>query len=482
MAFRSLVRVGVAVSIGSLAMATASVAKAAVTCEQPSPTCSVGTSALSGTIAERLAGEIDSGWMDKGLVKIRTRFAIAPVKGEPLFTAVMPAAIVEASWSEKGSITPRPRTGGDGSMNVRYTLEPRLDASIYGVSLSYDATELLAKVPGSSFGYDAKATNKISGWGFAAAKATAAAPALDQSTIFSLPFSDLGISTSTATRVLAIQAVAKPTFVYRTKEVLFDSASVTSADGSAKLPAIDADALDVGALVSGELSVSGTLDVRPVVRVDTAYGVSTFGLVTYSFSVVSKSFDGEPTPVSFERAQIHIPLPNVKAPTRPVDIGSARAGDRIERSVTIDNTGEMEAVFRVESSDPRFTVPSGELRIAPKSQLALPTAFAPSGDGPAAATITVRSNDPDSPEQTFRIAANGAPLEQVPDDEPSGDASNAPDGDEEGTSTGGAPAGSDGCTAGAAAPRSGVLAHAALVLGLVASIARRRSERRRSVS
>lgn len=481
MALRSLVRVGVALSIGGFAMATASVAKAGVGCEERSPTCSVGTARLSGTIAQRLAGEIDSGWMDQGLVKIRTRFAIAPVRDEALFTAAMPAAVVEASWSENGSITLRPRTGGEGSMNVRYTLEPRLDASIYGVSLSYDATALLAKVPGASFAYDAKAQSTLLGWGFDAAKATAAAPPLDRSTILSLPFADLGVSTSTATGVLAIQAVAKPTFAYRTKEVLFDSASVTSADGAAKLPAIDADALDVGALVIGELSVSGTLDVRPVVRVDSAYGVPTFGLVTYSFSVVSKSFDGEPTPVSFERAQIHIPLPNVKVPSRAVDVGSARAGARIERSVTIDNTGEMEAVVRIESSDPRFVVPSGELRIAPKGKLDLPLTFAPSGDGPAAAIITVRSNDPDSPEQTFRVAANGAPLEQEPD-KASSDGPDATGDDAEGANAGAASADSDGCTAGAAGPRGGVLAPAALVLGFVASIARRRSERRRSIS
>ena len=61
--------------------AQADVASPAAGCDTAALTCSVGTSALSAKITSQLPTVIDSGLMDKGLIKIRTRFTIDPVKG-----------------------------------------------------------------------------------------------------------------------------------------------------------------------------------------------------------------------------------------------------------------------------------------------------------------------------------------------------------------------------------------------------------------
>jgi MYXO-CTERM domain-containing protein len=86
--------------------------------------------------------------------------------------------------------------------------------------------------------------------------------------------------------------------------------------------------------------------------------------------------------------------------------------------------------------------------------------------GPASATITVKSNDPDAPEQTFRVAANGAVLDPQEPGSKSGEYQEPPSLD--------APSDSGGCSASPTGAR-GTSALAALGLGLgLALVLRRR--------
>lgn len=457
------------VGIASLMLGASPAEAANTTCQAGAPNCSFGSTALHAEIKERLGTEIDSGWMDKGQIKVRTRFTIDPVAGDPLLKVDMPkGATVVASWNEAGYVNLRPVTGegAEGTADVHFTLVPSLEANIYGIGVSYNATELVNMVPGAAFNYDAKGSAPLSPWGFAGASVTTPAPALDKSTIFGLPFSTLGVPANIAEGTLSIQAATKPTFKYTTKEVRLDGVGVTTEDGVAKVPVSDADALDVVAIVNGELSFSGTLDVRPVVKVDTVAGYPTFGLVKFSFSAVSKAYSGAPAVMNFAPTTIHIPLPNVKVPATPLGMGDVRAGDQAEQTVTIDSTGEMDGVMKFESSDPQFIVPSGEVRVPSKGNYQLKVGFKPNSDGPASATITVRSNDPDAPEQTFRVAANGASLEGDGDESGPGGRNNGPVPALD-------PIESEGCSF--APSRAPTSAFSAIGLGLaVAMIARRR--------
>jgi hypothetical protein len=407
---RPLARLSLASLIAACAGLTAQDANAA--CDPSTLTCAVAGTALSAQIDERLPTEIDSGWMEKGSIKVRTRFTIDPVRNAPLLAVDMPdGAMVEASWPEPGYVTLRPVAGDAvGTASVRFALVPSLEAQIYGVGVNYNAAQLVNMVPGGSFNYDSSGEAPFVPWGFEGVEVQTPAPALDRSTLFALPFSRLGVSPSIAEGTLSIQAATKPTFRYVTKEIRLDGNAFTGGEGGAKIPVGDADALDVSAQITGELSLSGTLDVRPVVKVDTVGGYPTFGLVKFSFSAVSKSYGGAPMAMAFAPTTIHIPLPNVKVPKTSLDMGVARAGTQVEGSVSIASTGELGSILRFESSSPEFVVPTGEVRVAPKSQYDLVVAFRADSDLPASATITVRSNDPDSPEQTFRVGANGADL------------------------------------------------------------------------
>ena len=475
----SYARFGIASLLGAMATFGATRADAAGSappCDPAALTCSVGTTALRADIKTQLPTIIDSGLMDKGLIKIRTRFTIDPVGSDSLFSVDMPkGAMVQASWSEKGYVEVRAVTQPDvkGTMAVHYTLRPSLEASIYGIGVNYDATQLVNKIPGAAFHYDAKAQTPILPWGFTPTALAVPAPALDQSTIFSIPFSQIGVSSSIVEGTLSIQAAAKPTFNYVTKNVRLDSGTITGADGTAKIAIGDEDFLDLSASVAGELTLGGTLDIRPTIGIDSVDGFPTFGYPKYGFSVVSKPIgDGKPMAVNFGHAQIHIPLPNVKVPSAAVAMGTVKAGQQAEQTITIDSTGELGGRLHFTSSDPQFVVPSGEVQVGSKSKYALKVVFKPTSDSGAVATITVKSNDPDSPEQTFMVGANGASV--------GGDSK---DSKSDGPQSGGvdhldAPPDESGCSfapAGSSGSKSG-LAGLALGLGLVVA-ARRRTRR-----
>lgn len=441
-------------------------------CDPNSGTCTVAgpKGGLHYESKERLYTDIDTGSQGSGRISVRARFAIDPVGNEPSIVLDMPkGGQVVASWAEPGFITLKPITEAtsEGTMKIHYTLTPSLEANIYGIGISYSAAELAQRV-GGSFNYNVQATGKINPWSFTPSTLAMPGPALDQSRIFSIPLEDLGIPTDVVEGTLALHATTKPTFTYKTKEIRLDAGSVTAPDGSVKIPVVDGDFMDVTAFVAGDLSFAGSMDVKPYVTADTVAGIPTFGLVKFGFSVASKQYNGAtPKGVGWNSTEFHIPLPNVKVPDKPIDMGIVKAGQTSEKTVVVNSTGELGAKLTITSSDPQFEVPSGTVSVNSKSSYDLKVIFRPSGDGVAAsADITVKSNDPDQPEQKFHVAANGAPLN--PNDPNSDKSGGEGGGDNQAAESGCA------CTSAGTTSSSGAGAFALAGLGLAALIKRRR--------
>lgn len=394
-------------------LGSAQSAMAAPCTEAAANKCTVGVGEIKAQVSSTNGDVIDSGWMESGSIKIRAKFNLAPVGREPFVNVALPgAALVEATWSEKGFVDLKPLDGATGTMDVRYTLVPAIEANVYGIAITKSAQELInSNISGASFNYDVKASGSVPSWGLAAGTVTPQAPALDQSTIYSTAFTNLGIPSDTFTGTFYLQAATAPTFTFLAKQVSFGPSAVTAKGGTARVSVGDVDALDVSATVRGEVSYAGSLDVKPRVVADSVFGYPTYGLTKFSFSAVSKPYQGTPMPVTSNTVNLHIALPNLKVPTAPVSLGDVKSGGSAKKSVAIENTGELEAVYTVTSSDAAFKVPSGQVKLGPKSKGTIEVSFA-SGGGASSSTITVKSNDPDSPEQSFKIGANGADISE----------------------------------------------------------------------
>jgi MYXO-CTERM domain-containing protein len=441
---------------------------------------STGSAALKFDMAQGLDTSIDTGYLGPAAVQVRALIKIDPVKdGGPLYSIDMPkGAVVEASWAADKKITLKAANGSqtDGTIKVRHTLSPSLDLKVSAFGLTanfgFDATKLLNKIPGSRFAYDSKATQQFAPWGFTNAVAKLNAPDLANSVLFSQTFSDLAeLATGDAldpndwAGELGIRASTKPTFSYKTTKVMLAGTNtpITSGAGESVMDAVDGDFMELMAQVEGTMDVAGSMDIQPFVSTSKVFGKS-FS-ITAGITAVSKAYTVPTSKVAFQSTIVHIPLPNVHAPKEGVDLGDVKAGGSATKTVTIENTGEMAATMSFKSSDPAFQVPGGSVTVAPKSKYDMQIKFAADNAGAAQADITVMSNDADSPEQMFKIGANGA------------DVGGPSSGSEDGL-PGSAPTADSGCgckTAGTTTSTGGWAGIGLLGLGLAVAARRRRN-------
>lgn len=436
---------------------------------------STGSAALKYESTAGLDTDIDTGFLGPSVAQVRALIKIDPVKdGGPLYTVDMPkGAVVEASWSGDKKIVIKAANGSqtDGTVKVRHTLTPSLELKVaaFGLSASFnfDANKIVNKIPGAKFSYDSKATQQFAPWGFTVVDTKLNAPNLENSTLFSQPFSAFGdiLDPENWAGTIGVRAATKPVFSYKTTKVMITGSNepITAGAGEAVLDATDGDYMEVMASVEGEMKVSGTMDVQPFVTITKAFGYN-FG-TSINITAFSKAYTVPTAKVSYQSTIVHIPLPNVHAPTEGVDLGAVKAGGSATKTVTIDNSGEMAATLNFKSSDPQFEVPGGSITVAPKSKYELQLKFNPNSAGAAAADITVASNDPDSPTQTFKIGANGADVGGSNEDSKDG-------------LPGSAPAADSGCgckTAGTTTSTGGWAGIGLLALGITVAARRRRN-------
>ena len=436
---------------------------------------STGSAALKFESTAGLDTSIDTGFLGPAVAQVRALIKIDPVKdGGPLYTVDMPkGAVVEASWAGDKKIVLKAANGSqtDGTVTVRHTLTPSLELKVaaFGLSASFnfDASKIVNKIPGAKFAYDSKATQKFAPWGFTQVDTKLNAPNLDNSTLFSQPFSNFGeiLDPADWAGTIGVRAATKPVFAYKTTKVMITGSNepITVGTGEAVLDAPDADYMEVMASVEGEMKVSGSMDIQPFVSISKAFGFN-FG-TNIAINAYSKAYTVPTAKVAYQSTIVHIPLPNVHAPTEGVDLGAVKAGGSATKTVSIDNSGEMAATMTFKSSDPQFEVPGGSITVAPKSKYELQLKFNPANAGSAQADITVASNDPDSPLQTFKIGANGADV-------------GGPDADSKDGLPGAAPAADSGCgckTAGTTTSTGGWAGIGLLALGITVAARRRRA-------
>ncbi len=381
---------------------------------------STGSSVLKFDSMRSLDTTIDTGFLGAGFASVRALIKIDPVKdGGPLYSVDMPkGAVVEASWAGDKKIVLKTANGSqtDGTVTVRHTLTPSLEVrlGVLGLNVEYafSANDLLNQLPGASFDYDSKGRQTFAPWGFAAVDTKLNAPSLAGSTLFEQPLEGL-VDRNTLEGTLGVRATTRPTFQYRTTRVTLSGAKspITTLAGEAVIDAVDGDFIETTAQVEGEMSVSGSMEIQPFLTLTKVFQT---GLTSdVPFDVVSKPYATPNASVTYPSTVVHIPLPNVHAPTKGLDLGDVTAGGSSKvSSVFVENSGEMAATMTFASSDPQFKVPAGSVTVPPKGKYELKISFAPNSDTAARADIKVISNDPDSPEQTFQIGANGALVEK----------------------------------------------------------------------
>lgn len=347
---------------------------------------------------------------------------IDPVAGSPLFIVDMPrGAQVAASWTGDKKISLKAVTAAttDGNITVRHTITPDVHcvAGVAGLNFTFDykATDLINKIPGARFNYDSQASQSFSPWGFTAVDTVLNAPNLADSQLFSTAVPNNGVMEGN----IGIRAVTKPTFEYKTTKISLTGAdgSIVDASSAVSMNAPDADYFETTMTVEGQMVATGKMDVQPFLHVTHITPVIDADVdFDLPFTAVSKDYVTPPTVIAYPAVNVHVPLPNVHVPKNGIDLGAVKSGGSATKTVTIENSGEKEATLSFKSSDAAFQVPGTSVTVAPKSKYDLQVKLASGSEGAVSADITVVSNDADSPEQTFRIGANGADVGDTGDD------------------------------------------------------------------
>jgi MYXO-CTERM domain-containing protein len=392
-----------------------------------------GTADLSWSTRTSIAGPT-SGRIGGSTLAVEVSADLDPVKdtSKPFISVDMKGVALEATWNDDKNIEIllQDLKTKDGLIKVEHTLAPhvKLHYDILGIdgTIDYNAEGLLGDLPGSSFNYLGTGSNTFEPW---ATKSygilTVTGPALANAQLVSAPLSDLiGTgSTDILTGTLSLNATTTPTFNYSTTEVTVDNAAtaITKDKPSYKIPTTDDDFLDLPMLVKGQIAYEGSLFVRPAVTIKSVAGITIpgpgivlddVGSLGQELKYSSSDADHKPIPVAFQTVMVHIPLPNVKA-ARELDFGESTLEKMVTKQTLIRNTGELEAVIALKSSDPQFTVVADRVMKA-KEDVNLDIKFTPTKEGVQTAEITVTSNDPNEPVQKITVTGTGTKL-PVPD-------------------------------------------------------------------
>lgn len=113
--------------------------------------------------------------------------------------------------------------------------------------------------------------------------------------------------------------------------------------------------------------------------------------------------------VTTDPSLAHLGLPDIAPSVDALDFGEVAVGERVERVLPINNTGEGTGrIVSVEGFGP-FDAPTRMGTLPPRSRAMLVITFAPANTGLTEGEVVVNTSDPDSPRLRVRVRGVGLP-------------------------------------------------------------------------
>lgn len=472
-------------------------------CDPNTLWCSNGSAELSVESNDRLPGDIDTGWWpecpppdihcDDEIIQFRALVAFDPTKtGGPIYSVKMDTK-VDARWPDPEwiDLTLPPAGQTDGTFKVAHTMTPEIslyfDTIFYTGEISLDASVLVNYLPGSQFSYYATNSTKFKPWGFGGqggVDLNVKGTDWQTSKLFSITFAQIEqmLGTDVLDGVVegdfSFNASSDTDFHYETTAVDIMSATgpINFADGMTQVPSLDGDYLLVIVQPKGIIRYDGIIKFLPVISITSP--------ISLSFPIevgLEVDYGNASIPVVFNTQEVRIPLPNVFVPSTKVNFGKVATGSKSDpKKVTIENTGELGAILEFSSDDSQFrVVGSSAAQMGPDGEeYELELEFRPTKSGVQNGTITVTSNDPDTPIQEIPVSGTGEG-EDIPEPEDGGTGGNGGTG---GVGGGGGNQGSvfddsgddGGCGCRTPSNHAGTAGASLALLGLAAMMLRRR--------
>ncbi len=432
-----------ALTLASVALLSSSAA--AAPCDPTTLTCSVNDDKLSGLRVEStdaLPTSIDSGWIpsvpmndpnfphgDKA-IQVKADITFDRLESEdgsaqtPVYVIDMTKGTdVSVTWPTANEFVVQlePNMSNDASLRVTHTLTPNFKlwfGKLLGISINAEvdlpAEKLIDFIPGSNFNYTATSTQSFAPWGFDGITTQVKGTDFNNSKLFDVTLQQLGdlVNTGNFSGVIegsfSFNATTDSDFTFTTKSVnvIGGTGPITSETGTTTIPMNDGNFLEFQIQPTGTLTYSGDIELLPVANITSVFGFN-FS-VSFPISVgLDFPYTSDEIDVTFPSTLVHIPLPNVFVPSKTLDFGQVQGNNKADRKISIDNDGELGATLEYSSDNPAFTISQTSTQVGPEQSTDLTIQFRPTKPGADKGTITVKSNDPDSPEQTFDVQGFG---------------------------------------------------------------------------
>lgn len=174
-----------------------------------------------------------------------------------------------------------------------------------------------------------------------------------------------------------------------------------------------------GAYVEYDVNPDGVVHYDGVIHLIPAFYISVLGqdfdMPVYDYPITIPIGDQD---FNFDKIRVHVPLPDVPPLASKIyDFGQVDVGSSKKLDVTLSNVGEAKAraVVSVDQSMAAiFKVLSTTVALDPSKSEDIQIRFAPKALGAFSTTMTIASNDPDSPLQTVQLKGEAVPPGTAP--------------------------------------------------------------------
>lgn len=360
-----------------------------------------------------IAFDWDTGWIPDGFDELQVRFHVKV----PAETVVKMAGNFRTQW-------PKPMTLA--APGIRYTGLLKFD---YGLIV-----EALGKIDINLLGYHIYWQGQLPYLPnidfhvlggeifdpFAFKPEVASASAFTSSVdLFAINVLELaGIPSQVAEGGVKLKVKGELKATYWTEQI--DFAAKKPAEQDVAIPPVKAEgattvhAFKPGKYVEYDVAPDGTVHYDGVIHLIPAFYVSVLGkdfdMPVYDYPITIPLGDQD---FKFSPVRVHVSLPDVIPPTeKHYDFGKVIVGSSKKATLAIGNEGEAKAraVSEVEPSMATiFKVLSGIVEMKPGEKDDIQLRFAPKAVGPFKTTLTISSNDPDSPQQMIELTGEGVP-------------------------------------------------------------------------
>jgi len=347
----------------------------------------------------------DTGWVPKNLEQLQVRFTLKI----PADTEVKMGGKFRATWPSPITMA----TPGDrfnGFLKIDYGLivkaEGKIDVSVLGQHITWQGP--LPYVPEVDF--HLLGQNQFDSWAFKPDTVTASA-FTKQIRLFRINVLYLAkIPKEIAEGGVELDVRGELQATYFTEKMVIDPtvAPITTAGGETLHNFVGGPYVEVDVHPEGRIDYDGIIHLIPAFYIEVLGKDFKIPFYDYPLNITDLLNLNLASKIVFKKVRIHVPLPDIPAFEQPaiMDFGKVPVGSGEKLAIVIPNYGEAKAraVGEVEASKANiFKMLSSATMINPGQSGEMVVRFTPKKIGKYEAKLTVRSNDPDLPEQTVML-------------------------------------------------------------------------------